>query len=457
MTRNHRWMARALAALTLAIAMPGAAHARTLGLEVWTDRGDDAVYQAGDAMQVKARVSDDAYMLVYEIDATGQVSVLYPWRRGSNLVEGHRTYRLPPEGSGYELAVEKSTGQGYIVAIASRRPFRDLPWYLRPFDPQGESMGYEDRHDEEDGFDDSGHVVGDPMVAMERIRRRVLDRPSDTEDFATSYASYYVGHEVRYPRYLCADCHRPGRWAWWDGFDPYYSRCSVFDFRVNWNWCWGPCQWTGQIPYYYYVVRPDCPPGYNNSYRDHSRWSSWNGYQQFNQLWGGNLTRHKTPPPAGYSPPPSPSPSGKPAWSPGGSTPPGYLPPSGNNTRRGGGFREPITVGRNRPGDPSPWVRPGGVGRSPALEPPRTTPGAPRTPPAARPPEARPPREQPRQDPPQRQDPPREQPRQEPPQRQEPPRQYHHAPPRQDPTHREAPAERPQRPDAPREHGGRDR
>ena len=452
MKRNQRWMTRAFAALTLAIALPAAAQARTLSLEVWTDRGDDAIYQSGEAMQVKVRASDDAYMLVYEIDSNGLVSVLYPWRRGSNLVEGHRTYRLPPEGSGYELAVEKSTGQGYIVAIASRRPFRDLPWYLRPFDPQGESMGYENRHDEEDGFDDTGKVVGDPMVAMERIRRRVLDRPSDTEDFASSYASYYVGHEVRYPRYLCADCHRPGRWAWWDGFDPYYTRCSVFDFRVNWNWCWGPCLWNNQMPYYYYVVRPDCPPQYNNLYQDRSRWSSWDGYQQFNKLWGGTLTRYKSPPPAGYVPPPSPS--SKPAWTTGGGgRPPGYLPPSGNDTRRGG-FREPITVGRNRPTDPAPAVRPGGAWRNPALEPPRATPGEQRTPPSARPPEARPPREQPRQEPP-RQDPPRQQqPRQDPP-RQEHPKQE--ASPRKDPPQREVPAQRPQRQESPREKGKGDR
>jgi hypothetical protein len=34
----------------------------------------------------------------------------------------------------------------------------------------------------------------------------------------SSYASYYVGHEVRYPRYICNDCHRPGQWRWWVDF-----------------------------------------------------------------------------------------------------------------------------------------------------------------------------------------------------------------------------------------------
>src|SRR5262245_53674212 len=160
MKRNHRWIPLALAAVMFAAVLPASAFARALGLEVWTDRGDDAVYQPGEAMLVKVRATEDAYLIVYEIDSDGHISVLYPWRRGSNMVEGHRTYRLPPDDSGYELAVEKSVGEGYLVAVASRRPFRDLPWYLRPYDPQAEGNGYENRDDEEEGFDRDGNVVG---------------------------------------------------------------------------------------------------------------------------------------------------------------------------------------------------------------------------------------------------------------------------------------------------------
>jgi hypothetical protein len=448
MLRNHRWVPGAFAAIALLAALPVASSARTLGVEVWTDRGDDAVYQAGDAMQVKVRASDDAYLLVYEIDSEGGITVLYPWRRSSNLVEGHRTYRFPPEGSNYELAVEKATGQGYIVAIASRQPFRDLPWYLRPYDPQGEGAGYEDRHDDEDGFDENGHVVGDPMVAMERVRRRVLGRPGDTEDFATSYASYYVGHEVRYPRYLCNDCHRPSRWAWWDGFDPYYSRCSVFDFRVNWNWCWGPCAWSGNVPYFYYVVRSDCPPRWHDWYDNHTRWSSWDGYQQRNKLWGGDMNRRKSPPPPGYTPP---APAGKPAWNPG-VQPPGYLPVAGGGVLKRGGFREPLPIGRNRQAIPDESPRQGGTWRPPGvserprdegqrqpvvrpIEPPRPAYRPPANeggaPPQARTPERRPETPAPAYQPPRQESPRQEQPREEP----------RRQPARQDPPHQDKPRE----------------
>src|ERR1041385_8120520 len=223
-TRRAIPTALLLLAFTVAPAL-----ARRMDVEVWTDRGDDAVYEPGDEMRVNVRTSDDAYLLVYEIDSEGNVSLLYPWRRGSAEVQGRRTLQLPGRDSDYQLAVEKQTGQGFIVAVASDQPFRDLPWYLRPFDPQAASMGYEGDPDSDDneGFDEHGRVVGDPYVGMERIRRRILDHPGDVESFATAYTTYYVHEQVRYPRYICNDCHRPGQWAWWDGFDPYYAHCSV--------------------------------------------------------------------------------------------------------------------------------------------------------------------------------------------------------------------------------------
>lgn len=456
MLRTKEMIGAAVALAALLVA-PVSAMARPLSVEVWTDRGDDAVYTPGDAMQVKVRTNDDAYLLVYEIDSDGRVTVLFPFRRASGMVEGRSTLRLPPEDSRYELTVERETGQGYLVALASRQPFRELPWYLRPFDPQGESVGYEGRHDDVEGFDDDGRVVGDPTVAIERIRRVVLGEPADLEDFATSYATYYVGHEVRYPRYLCYDCHRPNRWSWWDGFDPYYTTCSVFDFRVNWNWCWGPCMWSGHVPYYYYVVRSDCPPRYRDWYNRHDRWSSWDGTRRWNDLWGGPLVRTKSAPPVGYVPPPVK----------GGDTPrvlpPGYIKTSSN----GAGGRGSLPIGRNRPdfgekdrtgqGGPvwrtppsSPGVKQSdraGTKEQPRFQPPqRTSPERPgrgyepsrgdtrREGPQAQPRQDKPRQEQPRQEEPRREpprfDPPRqEQPRQEQPKQPPPPR---HETPRQD-------------------------
>lgn len=469
-----------LLAAALAVIAAPRAQAR-LDVEVWTDRGDDAVYQDGDPMRIKVRASEDAFLLVYEIDTEGHVNLLFPWKRGSGRVEGRHTLRLPPDDSDYQLVVEKETGQGFLVAIASDRPFRELPWFLRPFDPQAASVGYEGAPDgEEEGFDDQGRVLGDPYVAMERVRRRVMDDPGDTEHFASAYSTYYVHEQVRYPRYLCNDCHRPRTWAWFDGYDPYYTNCSVFDFRVNWSWYWGPHIWTSYVPYYYYVVRTDCPPRYSQWVGNRNRFSAWDGRKRWTDLWGGQLRRYKPgSAPVSYTPPP---PRGM-IWRKG-ETPPGYVPSDvrretktpgpraqawltrdvgkgrpvwkeGARTRTEGAMRPDGGARREvsgRAGDPSresPWRKSDGTrpapgrgdtpaGRGREDSPPRGTPiwrpepqrgeqerGTPAWRPEA--PRERPHRDDPpRQDPP-RQDPPRqEQPRQEP-QRQEP--VYKQAPP----------------------------
>jgi len=336
------------AILTLAaiLLVPAAASARALSVELWTDRGNDAVYQPGDPILIKARTSDDAYLLVYEIDAEGGVNLLFPTPGHSAGVEGRSTYRLP--GGDYdELVVDQTTGQGYIVAIASTTPFEELPWYLRPVNVQAEDVGYVGAPDDEEGITRDGRIVGDPFVAMERIRRRVLKDARDENGFATAYASYYVHERVRYPRYICNDCHRPGRYAWWDGWDPYYTTCSVFDFRVNWSWGWGPRYWFGTVPYFVYVYRDDCPPHYRRYSHSGVWYSAWDGWNRWCDLWGsGGLRRYKSAPPPGYTPPDRYL--GEVRARRG--TPPGFI---ATTAEKRGGLRQPIGFGAGDeyPGD----------------------------------------------------------------------------------------------------------
>ncbi len=354
-----RWL---LGVLAIGLVLsPSPAGARAMGLDIWTDRGKDAVYEPGEPIQIKVRASDDGYLLVYDIDSEGYVRVLYPYEGRSGFVEGRQTYRVPPAQSGLQLVVQGPVGQGYIVALLSREPFNALPRYLRPYDPQAEGAGYVGEEDDDQDVTSDGRIMGDPFVAMERIRRQVLSDANDPELFATAYSSYYIHQAVRYPRYLCNDCHRPNQWAWWDGYDPYYTSCSAFDFRVYWGWSWGPRYWFGTVPYFCYVPRCyPCAP-YDRPY-----YSSWNGRRQWNALWSGHLTRRKTAPPAGYAPPSRYDGS---RWKEGKPLPPGFL--GGGNGRGGIGAGVRVPIGSNRPGVREPvegrrlqeGTRPGPGGR----------------------------------------------------------------------------------------------
>jgi hypothetical protein len=346
---------------------PPAARARVMGVDIWTDRGKDAIYEPGDPLEIKVRASDDAYLLVYDIDSQGYIRVLYPYEGNSGFIEGRRTYHVPPASSDAQLVVQGPVGEGYVVALASREPFSPLPWYLRPYDPQAEGAGYVGAEDEQEDVTKDGQIMGDPFVAMERIRRKVIENPNNESAFATAYTSYYVHEPVRYPRYLCNECHRPGYWAWWDGWDPYYTTCSAFDFRVYWGWNWGPRYWFGSVPYFCYVPRCyPCAP------YDRPWYSSWNGQRQWNTLWSGHLQRFKSPPPPGYTPP------SRFGWSRGGGgrpLPPGFLPADYARGPRGERVRVPI--GANRPNieEPGTHARSGeGLRPGPANRP-RAIPG----------------------------------------------------------------------------------
>ena len=379
---SHRW-APTVALLAALALSPQLAVAAGLDVEIWTDRGNDAVYDPGDVLEVQARTSEDAFLLVYELDAEGYVRLLFPYHGNNGHVPGGEVLAVPDERSNLELVVQEPVGQAYIVAIASREPFAELPWYLRPFDAHAEELGYEggaddEGADDEEGITAEGRIVGDPFVAMERIRRRVIANPDDPDAFATGYTSYYVHQEVKYPRYLCYDCHRPGHWAWWTDFDPYYTTCSVFEFRVNYSWYWGPGYWFGYVPYYWYVPRYGCAPVYSA----YSRYSPWGGWTRWKTLWGGSLTRYKTPPPAGYI---GPTADGGRRWRTGGQTPPGLV--AAGRGAAGIGSRIPIgrrTIDRTplpahdptsrdvawRGGDrPAAGDRSGRAGRAPRFQP----------------------------------------------------------------------------------------
>lgn len=356
-----------LVLLLAGLTLPAMASAYGLSVEVWTDRGRDAVYQPGQTLEVRTRTSRDAHLLVYEIDTEGYVRVLYPEAGRSGFVEGRRTHRLPGADADFEWVAQGPVGQGYIVAIASVSPLNDLPWYLRPVNRQAEEVGYYDVNEEEaedEGITADGRIVGDPFVAMERIRRRVVREHDDDDMFATAYTSYYVHHEVRYPRYLCYDCHRPNHWSWWSGFDPYYSSCSVFDVHVNWRWAWGPTYWFGHTPYFVFTYRPNCPPYYH---RWRGSWySSWHGWRHWRSLWGPRLTRRYKSPPPGYR---GPDPRdvadrGRDRGRGDRRIPPGFIPPPGadepalavGRARRSDGgdriVRRSVVRGRNVTTDP---------------------------------------------------------------------------------------------------------
>ena len=276
MTRPRAFV---LALLVLALVPAGTARAVTrvpeggatgggqgLTADVWINKEEGGVYRPGESMRVFFRSNADAYVLVYNIDTEGYIHLVYPYGPADPMrVEAGRTYIIPQRHDPYDLVADGPPGMEFVVAVASRFPFQDLPWYLTSGAPESEPA---DRGDQDDELE-SGVIVGDPYVGMERLNRRIL--PSQNEGDSDANETYfYIDRRVEYPRYVCADCHYSAF-----GFDPYLSVCPVIDIRIDATWVrYAPVRVRTARPRYYYWVRPTAP----NRYRAwKERWSSIDG------------------------------------------------------------------------------------------------------------------------------------------------------------------------------------
>ena len=223
------------------------AHERRIDVDVWINRDEGGIYRPGESMRIFFRASADGYLIVFNIDTDGYIHLIYPYGAGDTpFVEGGRTYRIPSRSDPYDLVADGPPGIEYVVAVASPYPFQNLPPYLSR--DRADSGPAERREDDSDETD-SGSIVGDPYVGIDRIIRRIA--PQGREDqVATSETYFYIERRVAYPRYVCADCHFHPFF-----FDPYVTACSVFEIRVDATWArYAPVRLGTTRPRYIYRV-----------------------------------------------------------------------------------------------------------------------------------------------------------------------------------------------------------
>ncbi len=98
-----------------------------LEVEVWADRDNEATYHEGEKISLYFRANRDAYVALYNIDARGQVFLLYPQHQDDpHFVRGGVIYELPDRRDDYDLWVTGPPGVEFVQAVASLRTF-DLP------------------------------------------------------------------------------------------------------------------------------------------------------------------------------------------------------------------------------------------------------------------------------------------------------------------------------------------
>ncbi len=176
-------------------------------IEVWVDRGNEALYSFEDEINVFVRTASDCYLSVIYIDTEGKYFRLFPGNGSDGFVRGNVVYVFPNNADG-AWRVTGPEGIAYIHVIAARTPIAFNPIFTR------------------NGYCSFPPVVGDPFLGLNRFTANYVD----TRFVAgTATASFFVGRRVWYPRYLCNSCHDPGT-AY---TDPYYSRCRKYVIRAS--------------------------------------------------------------------------------------------------------------------------------------------------------------------------------------------------------------------------------
>ncbi len=205
-----------------------------LQVSVWTDRGERAVYYPGERIRIYFRATQDAHVVVYDVDTEGRVKLLFPPDPfHGTWITGGRTYVLPPQGVHWDLRISGPAGIEYVVIVASTSPFE--------WDEYAERLA-------------SGGVLEtittDPQLGIERINQLIAPTYEGVPYYVSARTSFYVERRVPYPRYMCYDCHSP--WHW----DPYYAICPAFEIVIYSRWddyyYRPPYNPWGRRPYYWY-------------------------------------------------------------------------------------------------------------------------------------------------------------------------------------------------------------
>src|SRR5215831_17600349 len=148
-------------------------------IELWTNRGDAAVYTRGERVRLFFRVDQDAYVTIFRVDTDGRVRVLFPhdpWE--DNFARGGRDLEVDGRDWGSDaFMVDDYPGVGYLFAVASTDPF------------------VYDQIESRDHWDyrviAGGRVRGDPYVAMTDLAQRIV--PDGYVDWDYDVVSYNVG------------------------------------------------------------------------------------------------------------------------------------------------------------------------------------------------------------------------------------------------------------------------
>ncbi|MDX2004550.1 MAG: DUF4384 domain-containing protein [Meiothermus sp.] len=98
-----------------------------LEVQTWVNKDPsgygNSTYFFGEKIQISARVNQDAYVYIFNINADGQIDLILPNQLNQdNFMRSGETRQFPQPGARYEFTISGPAGVDQVLAVASRQP-----------------------------------------------------------------------------------------------------------------------------------------------------------------------------------------------------------------------------------------------------------------------------------------------------------------------------------------------
>ena len=100
----------------------------TVNVSVWVDRDTSGArtptYRPGDRIKIYTRVTQDAYVYLFNVDPSGQVDLILPnkFQGGANFIKANNTKVFPAAGDPFVFEIAAPYGTNKVLVLASLTP-----------------------------------------------------------------------------------------------------------------------------------------------------------------------------------------------------------------------------------------------------------------------------------------------------------------------------------------------
>ncbi len=177
----------------------GVAPVDDLQIDVWVNKSEGATYYYGEDLAIYLRANNDCYVVLYDIDPEGNVSLLYPADYESScFVSGGEVVRIPDVYDDYHLEISGPNGQEHIYAVATYNRI-EAPDFIR--------YEYFEYGNWDSYYDDFIHSVnGEREKFATELNRRIAK-----SEYTSAHTMFFID-----------DGYRHHKWYRHWSYDPYY-------------------------------------------------------------------------------------------------------------------------------------------------------------------------------------------------------------------------------------------